>query len=426
VRGDKAPLIEASLNLAWSHWSALGVRGVAQPPSSAVDPEALIYLTACLVEHDPRLQDEVADWWGQYARYISRPRMNALASRFGEKVTAKLADLEARLRSARSTGKSRLDHLSTPARSLLRLRCAVGANARAEVLLELLTRRAQPEDGLTVLALSEVGYSKRNIAFVLADLVMAGIVISASEGNRVRFRLADPVGLERVLRPVPLTPGRWHFRLPVLAAFVELAGRLRDRDAVVQGIEARKTLDASMPNLVASGISGSGPNAIAETYWPALQRWLIDNVIADDSDSVHRIPSMLEGIWIGPGQKPQRPERYSSAILPRSSANPHDDRELLCLDLVQVPTVQPPGDWAWAVLSTAATTTYTHTIGLNNREPWRFVLWELGEERTYAVEYAEPISHDRISRTYGKAAAARARADHPAVQLRLTRTDPAS
>ena len=424
MRGDKAPLIEASLNLAWSHWGALGVRAVAQPPSSAVDPEALLYLTACLVEHDPRLQDEVGDWWGQFARYISRPRMNALAGRFGEKVTGKLAGLEETLRSARPTGKSRLDHLNTPARSLLRLRCAVGANARAEVLLELLTRRAHPEDGLTVLALSEVGYSKRNIAFVLADLVMAGILVSAREGNRVRFRLADPAGLERVLRPIPLTPGRWHLRLPVIATFIELAGRLRGRDAVVQGIEARKTLEASTPNLVACGIAGSGPNATAEAYWPALQRWLIDNVVADDTDLVHRIPSMLEGIWVGPDQDPERPERYSSAILPRGSASPQDDRELLCLDLVQVPTIQPPGDWAWAVLSTVATTTYAHTIGLNHRERWRFVTWELGEERTYAVEYAEPIPHDRISRTYGKAASSRARADHPAVQLRLTRTDP--
>ena len=53
VRSDKAPLIEASLNLAWSHWGALGIRGMTQPPNSAVDPEALLYLTACLAEYDP-------------------------------------------------------------------------------------------------------------------------------------------------------------------------------------------------------------------------------------------------------------------------------------------------------------------------------------------------------------------------------------
>lgn len=423
MRRDKSPFIEAALNLAWSHWGGLGVRGVARPPSTAVDPEALLYLTACLVEHDPRLQDEVGDWWKLFHRYISRPRMNALASRFGEKVTAKLTRLEATFQTATPTGKSRLDHLSTPARSLLRLRCALGANARAEVLLEFLTRSAQPEDGLTALALSEVGYSKRNIALVLDDLRMAGILTSASEGNRVRYRLADPAGLERALRPLPLTPGRWHLRLPVIAAFVELADRLRDRDAIVQGIEARKTLSAAMPNIVSAGIASPGLNAIAETYWTELQRWLIDHVIADDSDAAHRLARMIAGVWVAPDQEPRRAERASGAVLPRIAANPRDDRELLCLDLVQVPTVEPTSESVWAALSTAATTTYAHTIGLNRHEPWRFSTWEFGDERIYAVDYVDPLPHDRISRVYGKTVASRARADFPAVQLRLTRLD---
>ena len=81
-----------------------------------------------------RLQGELADWWNQFQRYISRARMNALARRFGERVTSKVASLEAEFRTTPRTGKSRLDHLNTPARSLLRLRCAFGANARAEVL----------------------------------------------------------------------------------------------------------------------------------------------------------------------------------------------------------------------------------------------------------------------------------------------------
>ena len=420
---NKTPIIEASLNLAWSHWAALGVRGMAQPPNSAVDPEALLYFTSCLAEHDPRLQDEVADWWNQYGRYISRPRMNALGKRFGERITAKLIHLENALQTTPRTGKSRLDHLNTPARSLLRLRCAFGASARAEILLEFLTRRAQPEDGLTALALSEVGYSKRNIAFVLEELLLAGILVSASEGNRVRYRLTDPVALERVVRPIPSTPGRWHLRLPIIAAFVELAGRLRDRDAIVQSIEARKTLQTLLPTISAAGIGTPGPSAIAETYWPELQRWLIENVIADDSHSPHRLARMIEGAWVAPNETPHRSERASGAVLPRMTSNPNDDRELICLDLVQVPTVQPASDLVWAVLSTAATTTYTHTIGLNSREPWRFVTWQFGDERRYAVEYADPLPHDRISRAYGKTAASRARADHPAVQLRLTRVE---
>jgi len=301
------------------------------------------------------------------------------------------------------------------------LRCAFGANARAEILLELLTRRSQPDHGLTALALSEVGYTKRNVALVLEDLVLAGILASTREGNRVRYRVMDPVGMERVLRPIPLTSGRWHLRLPVLATFVDLSLRLRGRDAVVQGIEARKTLERVMPWIISARVTGPAPTATVDTYWMRLQRWLVDNLIAEDVDSGHGISGMIEGTWVGPDQEIQRPDRLSSALLPRVSSSPNDDAELQCLDLVQAPTVEPPNDWIWAVMSTAATYNHSHTMGLNRRDPWHFVTWAFGDQRVYSVEYDEPLPHNRIARLYGKTAAARARDDHPAVQLRLRR-----
>lgn len=71
-------LIEAALDLAWSHWTGLGVRGTAVPPDSAIDPEALIYLTASLAAYDPRLRDEAADWWTRFQRHVSLPRLSHL------------------------------------------------------------------------------------------------------------------------------------------------------------------------------------------------------------------------------------------------------------------------------------------------------------------------------------------------------------
>lgn len=415
-------LLEASLDLAWSHWVGLGVRGTAQPPSSAVDPEGLLYFTACLVDHDPRLRDEVGDWWHRFHGHVSRPRLTALASRFGEPAVSRFKALEKSWTLARHTSaKSRLDHLQTPARSLLRFRCVFGANARAEVLLEMLTRRGKHDEGLTALALSEVGYSKRNVAFILDDLALAGVISPVAEGNRVRYRLVDPAGLAKVCGPIPAAPGRWHHRLPVLAAFVELAVRIKGRDAVVQGIEARKCLDRMMPRIAALGVPRSAPAAIAQTYWPSLQRWLVDNLIAELADGERGIPGMIEGVWVRASQDAHRPQRFSSAVLPRLAAGIDAADQIHCLDLVQVPTVEPAGEWVWAVMSTAATSTYTHTIGLDNRERWRFVTWSFGEERTYSAEYDEPVPHDRIARLYGKAAAARARSDQPAIQLRLRR-----
>ncbi|HEX7843108.1 MAG TPA: winged helix-turn-helix domain-containing protein, partial [Kofleriaceae bacterium] len=323
--------IEACLNLAWSHWVGLGVRGTAPPPDTAVDPEALLYFTACIAPYDPRLRDEVGDWWKQFHRYISRPRLTALGGKFDESVVLKFRDLETSFDALKITsGKSRLDRLDIPARTLLRFRCAFGASARAEILFELLTRRSQAPEGMTALALSEIGYSKRNVAFVLDDLVLAGILASTKEGNRRRFRVADPGALESFLRPLPAGSGRWHMRLPVIASFVELSKRLRGRDALVQGIEARKLLTQMMPRIQVTGASGAMPTATAETYWDELQPWLIDSLIADDSDTRHRIPRMLEGVWIGPNEsaKIRRPERFTSAVLPNMSADPTSDSEL--------------------------------------------------------------------------------------------------
>lgn len=415
-----SPLTKAALDLAWSHWSALGVRGIAVPPSTAVDPEALLYLTAVVAEHDPRLQAEVADWWHRYRHYLARGREKALAKLFAPSSTSKLLALEAAFTALPPTGKSQLDRLDTPARSLLRLRCAFGVNARAEVLLDLLTRDSKIDEGVTALALSNIGYSKRTIANVLDELLMAGILVSTAEGNRVRYRLADRASLAGMLGPLPASAGRWHLRLPILTSFVELADRLRGRDAVVQGIEARKKLEALKPLLAAAGIAMPAAVAIAETYWPELQRWLIETVIADDAAPRQRVPGMIDGAWVPPNAP--RARRAAGAVLPRVAAGEEGaGDELVCLDLVQVPTVQPANDWMWAVLSTAATSTYAHSAGLDQREPWHFVTRRAGEERTFAVEYAEPIAHEQIARFYGAEVAARARADRPAVQLRLTR-----
>jgi hypothetical protein len=424
VPPTKDVIIEASLDLAWSHWSGLGVRGTAEAPDTAVDPEALLYFTACLTEHDPRLRDEVGDWWKRFHRYISVPRLTRMAGKFDKTVVEKYQRLEQTFVALTATsGKAALDHLRTRARTLLRLRAVFGMNARAEVLLQLMASGSSGQGGATALELSEIGYSKRNVALVMQDLVAAGIVIGTSESNRLRYRLADPPALERVLSPVPTVVGAWHLRLPVLAGFVELAARLRGRDAMVQGVEAKKTLDRMKPKLAAAGIDAQIPPAWAETFWPTLQRWLVDHVVTSAVDSHHDLPGIVEGAWARVERAPRRPDRFGSAVLPRLTADPAVDREILCLDLVQVATVEPSTDWAWAVMSTAATNTYEHAIGMSRGDSWQFVTWTFGEPRAYSATYDKPIAHDRITRTYGKVAAERARSDFPAVQLRLTRLD---
>ena len=408
-------LVEASLDLAWSHWVGLGVRGVARAPDTAVDLEALLCFSTYVMQHDPRLGGEVADWWQQFHHHVSEPRLKAVARRFSEEQwhAARIA-----LASVKSpSGKSRLDRLDTPARSMLRLRAVFGANARAEILLEMLTHSPQDDHGWTALALSEIGYSKRNVALILEDLVLGGILATVAEGNRLRYHITNRRALAEALDPLPLSSGRWHLRLPIVAQFLELSSKLRDRDAVVQGIEAQKLFARVRPVIVGLGIRAQVPNTDVSIYWETLQRWLVDNLFKEREDSRRHIMGMIEGYWLNPADAgSRRPTHPNGAVLPRLASNLGDAGEIQCLDLVQVPVIDSPGDWAWSVLSTAATATYAHASGLSRGEPWRFVAKDSTE---YDVSLDKVLPAERIGRVYGPDVAARARADQPALQLRL-------
>jgi hypothetical protein len=132
---------------------------------------------------------------------------------------------------------------------------------------------------------------------------------------------------------------------------------------------------------------------------------------------------MIEGVWIGPKREVWKPQRFTSAILPALMANVDHDSDMMCLDLVQVATVDPPNDWAWVVLSDAATDTYEHTIGMSYDERWHFATWERGQLQVYRAKLGAPLPHEKIARTYGEIAAGHTRKDRPAVQLVLTRVE---
>jgi hypothetical protein len=136
----------------------------------------------------------------------------------------------------------------------------------------------------------------------------------------------------------------------------------------------------------------------------------------------HVMRRMIPGEFVGPGQGiGGTPTRFASAVLPRLSANPEHEAVFTCLDLVQVSLADNPYDWTWVVLSEAGVYTWGHTIGLNLNEPWRFVTWEFGPPRVYAVAYASPLPPQEIEALYGPDAAGSARPDYKAVQLTLTR-----
>lgn len=173
------PFVDAALALAWSHWTGLGVRGTERVPDTAIDPEALIYFTMSLAPHDARLLEEISGWWARFQRHISRSRLRNLARAFDSSLVERFHSIESNItKTPPAASKSSLERLDLPAHALLRLRCIFGLNARAEVLLALLTQWGEGGSGTTAAALAEVGYSKRNIAVVLEELHLGGLVVA--------------------------------------------------------------------------------------------------------------------------------------------------------------------------------------------------------------------------------------------------------
>lgn len=286
------PLLDAASRVAWSHWTALGVSGVVPPPETAVDPESLVLLTAALGDFDPRLLDEATDWCIRYARrFISLSRLRNLLERVDAETQQSFADLaavvnehggtrwptSARPRRFSPSGKSKLEKLDLAAQALLRLRCAVGINARAEILHTLITAHSQ-NHWMNASAFTELGYGKRNLADILDDLVLGGLLMVRRLGNANGYRLRASHLLRPVLDPIPWRSGRWHLRMPLLAHFVRLQRHGVRKEPIVRAVETRRLLDELAPTFAMLEFEPPVPSD-PKLFADEINRWIIEKVI---------------------------------------------------------------------------------------------------------------------------------------------------
>lgn len=101
------------------------------------------------------------------------------------------------------------------------MRALCGVGARADTMCELLAREA----GWTTAAdLQDEGYSKRNIARILADLEHAGLATGLHvKGPALRFRLARNEPLRALVAGTDVAFPRWRQILGFVSAAVEFA-----------------------------------------------------------------------------------------------------------------------------------------------------------------------------------------------------------
>lgn len=243
--------LRAALDLLWAQWAAIGLAGVRASRSSVVDPEVLVVATAEFGRWDPRLFDEMLDWLVVNAALVDLARLKRLVASEpsgSRRLVAAIADfvathegrrpwrvLATKLPSGAQTealpgaqplfaspddgntwgeldqvfrahgflrnppllrGMSHRPDAGSPACLRFRARALTGVGARAEVLTYLWTHEWAHGRLIAERAL----YAKTGVARYLADLSVAKLVSSRTEGRRVLYRL-EPA-LAAVAEPV--------------------------------------------------------------------------------------------------------------------------------------------------------------------------------------------------------------------------------
>lgn len=215
-------------DLGWSLWTELGVPGVVRNHTHvAIDPEPLIVFSPWLFKDDARLCEEVVRWCSAHADRISASRLQGLLKAAPADVTAAFSALATTLRAhgvrwtdsiaagadlppSRAIGPSKPLPMALPttrpALIRFRLRALAGVGARADVLAELLGH-----EGAWLIAsdMQALGYSKRNVARILAELADAGLVQHRTERNAIAYQAHGPHIWPQLLRGEGLAWPDW-------------------------------------------------------------------------------------------------------------------------------------------------------------------------------------------------------------------------
>jgi len=294
----------ALADLAWRHWTELGVSGwrLRTPKGAseldvAIDPEPLIFLTAAVSDVDPRLRDEALDWCVTFGRYISKVRLKRLLrqaivdpvsySSFARTVN-RSAHLEWPTKGGliwqfKPTGRSVLNVRGRRSSIRLRARLVFGVSARAEILIAL---GDEARWTFTATELAErARYGRRVVVEALEALTAVGLVRSVDAPGARRFSLADPVAVHGILGPPPAATIDWALAFDACwRCFVTLE-RFAGASETARAIEATKTAEAVAEELMRMWLSVPGSIPRGEKAWERFEEWTLDliEVLGDPS-----------------------------------------------------------------------------------------------------------------------------------------------
>jgi len=273
-------LQKQAIELAWRHWTALGVAGVAPLPEHAIDLEALIVFTPFIAAADPRLERECLDWCVRIGpSNVSTSRLRQIVRLMPAHGDTSVVDLPSimieaasgRPSRAKLSNKSRSPRLDHPSLIQLRSRRIFGVSARADLIVALVTRARNAEAG-RISAMLPVGYTKRTVALIFEDLTDAGVLEELVVNQAANYKPLKVAPLRALLAPLPKQTPSWPERFALVAAVLETWRKFGTRAPTSYAIELAKVLDKLRP--LAARI-GQKPPIIGrpQTILAELARW---------------------------------------------------------------------------------------------------------------------------------------------------------
>ncbi len=246
------------LDLAWSMWTELGVQGHKRMHQDYLIPlEELVIFTSILASIDPRLRDESLDWCKKYHSFISISRLKSITIDFNHyfpilKSVSKFSSTlnflahthwpvlqESTPLTIKLSGKSFLRPLESPALLNLRTRSLFGTGARADLITFFLT---STETNYSISDTVELGYSKRNLAEILEELWLSGIVDKTTLRNQLRYRLLKKEQLIKILGPLPKYAPKWRDIFQLLLSIQFCLKKVEHLSESTQVVEIRNLL----------------------------------------------------------------------------------------------------------------------------------------------------------------------------------------
>lgn len=244
-------LQQQAVELAWRHWTVLGVAGVAPHPEHAVDLEALIAFMPFVAAADPRLARECVDWCVRIApNFVSLSRLRQLARLMppheddASDLPRLLLEAKHRSSNAKPSGKSRMPRLDHPSLLQLRSRYVFGVGARADIICALATRSRSAE-AARISSIRPVGYTKPAVATVMDELAHSGVLEKVIASRGASYKLIKGAPLRALLAPLPKRTPSWPERFILIANVLEIWRRFGSRGSYA--FELAKALDKLRP-----------------------------------------------------------------------------------------------------------------------------------------------------------------------------------